>query len=118
MNTQDVAIIGAGPGGIAAAIQLQRYGLRPMLLEKDRIGGLLVNAHWVENYPGFPQGISGIDLARLFQTQLEEIGATVSFEEVRRLDCEDGFVIQTSKQVLTYRNFLFPEASTTIPVSS
>ncbi|HAZ31590.1 MAG TPA: NAD(P)/FAD-dependent oxidoreductase, partial [Dehalococcoidia bacterium] len=49
---QEVAIIGAGPGGIAAAIQLKRYGIEPAILEKSHIGGLLVNANLVENYPG------------------------------------------------------------------
>ncbi|MDD5094876.1 MAG: NAD(P)/FAD-dependent oxidoreductase [Dehalococcoidia bacterium] len=103
MNMQDVVVIGAGPGGIAAAIQLKRYGIEPLLLEKDRIGGLLLNAHRVENYPGFPEGIAGIDLAGLFEAQLKGIGVRVCFEEVLRLDYEDAFLIQTRKQVLRSR---------------
>ena len=52
MRIEDVVIIGAGPAGIATAIQLRRYGLEPLLLEKYHVGGLLVNANLVENYPG------------------------------------------------------------------
>ncbi len=53
MNVENMVIIGAGPAGIAAALQLHRYGINPIILEKDKIGGLLRNADLVENYPGF-----------------------------------------------------------------
>ena len=64
---RDVVIVGAGPAGISAAVYLQRIGLEPLVLEKDRIGGLLLNANLVENYPGFPDGITGEDLVDLFK---------------------------------------------------
>ena len=59
MNPDEVVIIGAGPAGITAAIQLKRYGIPFVLMEKNRAGGLLWNANLVENYPGFPAGVSG-----------------------------------------------------------
>jgi len=90
-----VAIIGAGPGGIAAAIQLKRYGIEPSILEKSHIGGLLVNANLVENYPGFPGGISGADLVKLFDSQLREVGVAVQFSEVLHLDHQESFIIET-----------------------
>ena len=74
MSVYGVAIIGAGPAGLAAAIQLQRYGIDALLLEAEAVGGLLRNANLVENYPGFPQGIPGMELARLFAGQLERGG--------------------------------------------
>lgn len=78
----DVVVIGAGPAGIAAAIQLKRFGLSPVVVERNRIGGLLHCANLVENYPGFPGGISGPDLAALFERQLRSEQIEVVFDEV------------------------------------
>jgi len=90
-------IIGAGPAGIATAIQLKRYNIEPLILEQNEIGGLLRNAHLVENYPGFPEGISGIALVELFKKQLKNAEVEVSFETVLELDYSDGaFFIKTN----------------------
>jgi thioredoxin reductase len=80
-----VAIIGAGPAGIAAAIYLKRAGINPLLLERKKVGGLLVNANLVENYPGFPDGISGGDLVSLFNAQLKKWKIHVTKADVRRV---------------------------------
>ena len=99
MGGHEVVIIGAGPAGIATAIQLKRYNIEPLLLEKEAVGGLLRNAHVVENYPGFPEGISGIALVELFKKQLKNAGVAVSFEAVLELDYRDGaFLIKTDSQ--------------------
>ena len=84
-----VTIIGAGPAGIAAAIQLKRCGIEPVLFEGDEIGGLLRNALLVENYPGFPEGISGESLVNRFRRQITLTGVQVVQERVERLD-HDG----------------------------
>jgi len=99
MKDNNVVIIGAGPAGIAAAIQLKRYGINPLILERRDIGGLLRNAHSVENYPGFPKGIPGPELVALLKQQLDAWGATVCYEEVRELDYEDNvFTVMTAQQ--------------------
>lgn len=99
MKTKDVVIIGAGPAGIATAIQLKRYGIEAVLLERREIGGLLKDAYLVENYPGFPKGIPGSELVALLKQQLEACGATVCSEEVRELDYEDNvFTVKTAQQ--------------------
>jgi thioredoxin reductase (NADPH) len=100
-----VAIIGAGPAGIAAAIQLKRAGHEPLVFEKRRAGGLLWNAHWVENYPGFPGGISGADLASRMSDQLTEHRIRVVSGEVACLDIDDrGFTLAlTDRRVFARR---------------
>ena len=101
MGAKDVVIIGAGPAGIAMAIQLKRHGIEPVILEKGEIGGLLKNANLVENYPGFPDGISGPNLIELLGSQLANAGVTVSFERVLELEHEDGaFLTKTNRRTL------------------
>lgn len=93
----EIIIIGAGPAGLTAALQLKRYGINPLLLERAEIGGLLRNANLVENYPGFPGGIAGPDLARLFGEQVKTVGVEVTYDEVLKL-AHDGkeFSTQTA----------------------
>lgn len=71
---RDAAVIGGGPAGISASIYLKRAGIDIVLLEHAGIGGLLRSANLVENYPGFPEGISGLKLVSLFTEQLESVG--------------------------------------------
>ena len=93
-----VAIIGAGTAGMTAAIQLKRYDIPFVLLERERVGGLLWNANLVENYPGFPAGVSGSKLIGLMEKQMERIGVEVTFESVTELSYEDDrFLVATSQ---------------------
>jgi len=95
----NVVIIGAGPAGVATAIQLKRYGITPLLFEKEAVGGLLRNAQWVENYPGFPHGIGGLDLVRRFAKQLEVAELPVCFENVLEVRYGEGtFFIKTDQR--------------------
>lgn len=88
-----IIIIGAGPAGIAAAMQLKRYGLEALLLERERVGGLLWNANWMENYPGFPNGVTGPKLIALMEKQMKRLGVTVTREEAVRVDLQDNSLI-------------------------
>lgn len=102
MNVDDVLIIGAGPAGLAVTLQLKRYGLMPRLFERSQPGGLLWNANWVENYPGFPGGISGPDLVRTFLEQIGEV--KITREPVTGLTWEDDhFHAQTPTCIYTAR---------------
>jgi thioredoxin reductase (NADPH) len=85
MKRDEVIIIGAGPAGATAAIQLKRYDIPFVLLEKERVGGLLWNANLVENYPGFPAGVSGPKLVRLIEKQMERLGVDVTLDSVTQL---------------------------------
>lgn len=94
-----VAIIGAGPAGIAAAIQLQRSDITPLVFEQTRIGGLLNNAFFVENYPGFPDGISGHELVVKFRKHLRKWKISTLNERVTNLVKKEGaFLIMARKQ--------------------
>ena len=100
MDIEDVIIIGGGPAGIAAAIQLKRYGLDPLIFEREALGGLLRNANLVENYPGFPGGISGLKLVGLLEGQARDFALRVTYAEVVRLDRAAGsFQVKTSQGV-------------------
>ena len=94
----DVVVVGAGPAGISASIQLKRSGIEPLLLEKDETGGLLLNANLVENYPGFPDGVSGEILAEIFSKHLKKVGVKLRKEAVKKIFREKNvFHIVTNK---------------------
>ncbi len=95
MTDPSIVIVGGGPAGIAAAIQLQRYGLHPVLYEAHELGGLLRNANLVENYPGFPGGITGRELVGLFRRQVEQFGVDVRNERVLTINIQrQGFALE------------------------
>lgn len=97
MEVYPAVIIGAGPSGLAAAIQLKRQGIDCLVLEKSSPGGLLKNANLVENYPGFPNGIRGPELAKLIVLQAEQNDVRIVKAEVTALSFEDDrFVIKTN----------------------
>jgi thioredoxin reductase (NADPH) len=100
-ETHDLVIIGAGPSALAAAVYTTREDLDTVLYEKGVIGGLAAITDWVDNYPGFIKGISGLDLAQQLQGQAERFGADIRLGEVtaiadkgklKRLETTDGTV--------------------------
>jgi len=94
----ETAIIGAGPAGIAATIQLQRFGIRTVIFERNQIGGLLINANLIENYPGFPNGITGKRLVGLMEKHLNRSDSEIHFEAVVKVEyVGSDFIIQTTE---------------------
>jgi len=85
LNDFDILIVGGGPAGLSAAIYLVRAGYKIRVFEKERVGGLLWNAHRVENYLGFPGGIGGAELATRFQDQALSLGVIIDQAKISRL---------------------------------
>jgi len=79
-----VVIIGSGPAGLAAGLYCARSRLSTLLVEKGVIGGQITNAERVENYPGFPKGISGIELGQLIYAQATSYGLKTLLAEVTK----------------------------------
>jgi len=90
-----VAIVGAGPAGCAAAIFLKRAGLEPILFEERLEGGLLREANLVENYPGFPEGIAGKELAELMALQVARLHVRLEKKRIVEVSSEgESFTIR------------------------
>lgn len=81
----DVAIIGGGPAGLTAALYAARSRRRAVVFEAAIVGGQIATTGTVENYPGFPDGVNGLDLALSMQQQAERFGAEVRAEAVTGL---------------------------------
>lgn len=84
-KTWDVLIIGAGPAGFTAAIYAARFGLETLIVSKD-LGGNMALTDLIENYPGFPEGISGSELTNRMHEHVKKLGVEVVFDEVERVD--------------------------------
>jgi thioredoxin reductase (NADPH) len=93
----ELVIIGGGPAGLTAGIYGGRARLDTLLIEKGIIGGQIVNAEIVENYPGFPEGISGFDLAEAMHQQAKKHGLRQLDDEVSKISIEGSHkVVQLS----------------------
>jgi len=82
MKMYDVIIVGAGPAGLCAALYSSRSRLSTLVLEKAKPGGQASTTEWLENYPGFPEGVNGPELMELFAAQAREFGAEIVKDEV------------------------------------
>jgi thioredoxin reductase (NADPH) len=98
-EVHDVVMVGAGPAALSAAVYTTREDIDTVLYEKGVIGGLAAVTDWVDNYPGFPKGLSGLDLAENLRLQAERFGSDIRLGEVlkisdegklKKLDTTDG----------------------------
>ncbi len=90
----DLVIIGGGPAGLTAGIYAARSRLNVILIEKIVPGGQIMVSDWIENYPGFPEGLNGADLAERMTAHAKQFDLNIEMNEVLSLD-----VSQTVKKV-------------------
>jgi thioredoxin reductase (NADPH) len=97
MVRYEVVIIGGGPAGLTAGLYTSRAGLKSLLVERGMVGGQIINATLVENYPGFPQGIAGAKLGSLMQQQALKYGLEVVAAEVKGTAPGQPYTISTTE---------------------
>ncbi|THB81602.1 MAG: thioredoxin-disulfide reductase [Desulfobacteraceae bacterium] len=85
----DLIVIGAGPAGLTAGMYAARARMKVLLLEKAVPGGQIIVTDWIENYPGFPEGISGFDLGEKMKVQAENLGLEIKTAEVHSLELSE-----------------------------
>lgn len=88
-DTYDMVIIGGGPAGLSAGLYAARSRLNALLIERMGFGGQLLTYETVENYPGFPEGISAFGLSELFSAQALRFGLKTRSAEVLDLQVND-----------------------------
>jgi len=106
----DVIIVGGGPAGLTAALYTARHNHKTLVLEGRKTGGKALQAHWVDNYPGFPDGISGQDLMENMIQQAVRFGAEIrnetvvglsDFSDIKMVNTRMGFYQAKSVVVAT-----------------
>lgn len=90
-NVHQVIMVGAGPASLAAAVYTTREDIETLLFEKGVIGGLAAITDWVDNYPGFPKGLAGLELAESLRQQAERFGAKIELGEVLKITDEGKY---------------------------
>ena len=108
-DVYDVVIVGAGPAGLTAGIYTSRGRLKAACLERNMSGGQIALTDLVENYPGFPEGISGFELATKMKEQAEKFGAEIrEIESVTALRAEDdgSYTVVTDREEIRARTVI------------
>lgn len=103
----DLVIIGGGPAGLTAAIYASNAMMKSVLIEKETHGGQMNLAALIENFPGFPEGISGFDLGQKMYQQALKFGLNSVSDEVKNIIYEDGiFKIRTGEEAFLSHSLL------------
>jgi len=111
----DVAVIGAGPAGLSAALYAGRAKLSTVVIEQGAPGGQAATTHWIENYPGFPEGISGPDLMQRMEEQARKFDVEFVYAGVNSIsrDSRGYFSVISDESEYTAKTVIV--ATGTIP---
>ncbi len=109
-DTYDVIIAGAGPAGLTCALYCARAGLSVVCLDRGMFGGQMTTTEWIDNYPGFPEGIGGNELGEIMMKQAQRFGAEVTYGNISSVpsgrDAEGIINVNTDDGILKCRAFV------------
>jgi len=100
----DITILGAGPAGLTAGLYAGRGGMKAAIVEKMMPGGLVANTERIDNYPGFPEGISGYELAQKMEQQAKKFGAEIISAQAEKITAEDKFQLVKLSNGITIKS--------------
>ncbi|MEW6376272.1 MAG: thioredoxin-disulfide reductase [Thermodesulfobacteriota bacterium] len=108
----DVIIIGGGPAGMTAGLYTSRAGLNTLLIETGLLGGQMTTTEMIENYPGFPQGITGAELSQLMEEQAKRFGMETANQEVVEVRLEGDLKVVRTDESSYYSEALIISSGT------
>lgn len=110
---RDVIIIGSGPAGLTAAIYAGRANLRPLVISGLEQGGQVTLTNDLENFPGFPEGVSGFEIYQLFEKQATRFGAEMLYDVVQSVDLTGEVkIVKTATETFQARVVIIATGST------
>lgn len=115
MEAKEAVVIGGGPAGLTAGLYLKRAGIETVLLERFLCGGTPLNSERIENYPGFPEPVSGKELMERMKVQAERFGLEIKeLREVKRVS-RDGDAFLVEAREITFKALTVIAATGTVP---
>jgi len=110
---RDLVILGSGPAGLSAALYAARADLAPLVLTGMTLHGQASTTALIENYPGFPDGVGGVELGQLFQTQAEKFGAEIEMDQATAVDLDHNpMLLETYGKLFKVKSLIITTGAT------